>query len=117
MSDELKPQSVGNDAEFQDLAGALYNAGFYNESIENSLNALIAHIDAWGARLADDAVQPKQLIDAVSIMLWLYRRLPQAYGRPPFVEQPIAALAEIVGIEVDECFNERGAAPTPKEDA
>jgi hypothetical protein len=49
--------------------------------------------------------------DIVSIMLWLYRRLPRAYGRPPHVEAPIAVLAKAAGIDVADSFSERDPAP------
>lgn len=38
--------TIANNAEFQDLAGDLYRAGAYNESIEKPLNALIKWFDA-----------------------------------------------------------------------
>jgi hypothetical protein len=63
------------------------------------------------ARSAGDAVPANVVIDAVNMMLWLYRRLPRAYERPPFVEKSITDLANIVGVEVGEYFTERGAAP------
>jgi hypothetical protein len=49
--------------------------------------------------------------EAVSAMLWLYRRLHRCYGRPPNVERPIVALAKLAGYEmkfISESFAERG---------
>jgi hypothetical protein len=45
-------QSIGDDYEFQELAGEVYNAGGWNESMEKSMNALIAHIDGRTAGTA-----------------------------------------------------------------
>lgn len=45
---------------------------------------------------------------ALSTLLWLYRRLPRGYGRPPTVEGPILALAKHTGIDVTDCLAERG---------
>jgi len=44
-------------------------------------------------------------------MLWLYRRLPRAYERPPHVEHPIKALAAVLESDVGDFLAERGAAP------
>ena len=62
MSDELKPQSIGDDQEFRVLLGEFaYRAserramgGDFGsaEADEIAEDALIAHINAWGARLA-----------------------------------------------------------------
>jgi hypothetical protein len=49
-------QNIADDSKFQELAGDLYNAGAYNESMEKSLNALIAHINTWAGRSAGDVV-------------------------------------------------------------
>jgi hypothetical protein len=67
-----------------------------------------------GVRLSEASPQAAQGVsaaDAVSLMLWLYRRLPRAYGRPPHVEAPIAAMAKIAGIDVADSFSERDPAP------
>jgi hypothetical protein len=45
-------QSIGEDAEFEGLAGDVYRAGSFNESIEKPLNALIAYIDGRPAGTA-----------------------------------------------------------------
>jgi hypothetical protein len=98
--------------EFRALLSDLFAA--YNSGVNVVMRerALIAYIDTWAGRSAGDAVPANVLIDAVNMMLWLYRRLPRAYDRPPFVEKSITDLAKIVGVEVCEYFNERGAAPT-----
>jgi hypothetical protein len=71
---------------------------------------VIAHMDAWGGAGSGATSE------AVSVMLWLYRRLPRTYGRPPHVETPIIALAKAAGVDMEdvtESFAERGAAPSP----
>lgn len=45
--------------------------------------------------------------DNLSVMLWLLRRLPRAYGNPPFVEQAINRLAKRTGTDVADSFAER----------
>jgi hypothetical protein len=47
-------QSIGDDSTFEDLAGDVYRAGSYNESIEKPMNALIAYIDGRTAGTAPD---------------------------------------------------------------
>jgi hypothetical protein len=49
-------------------------------------------------------------------MLWLYRRLPRGYGRPPAVERSINALAQKTGVEVAEFLAEREASDAPQVD-
>lgn len=75
-----------------DLAGALLLVQRINASIGEAL-AAIAKMEAT---------------EAVSVMLWLYRRLPHGYGRPPHIERVIERLAVQAGIEVAECLAERG---------
>ncbi|WP_371767529.1 hypothetical protein [Massilia sp.] len=54
------------------------------------------------------AVIPVMLAEEVlATVLWLYRRLPRGYGRPPTVEHPILALAKLTGIDVADCLAER----------
>ena len=55
MSDELKPRESVDSPEFRRLVDEIYGAGFYSEADTKEVAALIAHIDAWGARLAGDA--------------------------------------------------------------
>jgi hypothetical protein len=51
-------QSIADDAEFQELAGELWNAGSYNESMEKPMNALVAYVDTLlrAGRSAGDEV-------------------------------------------------------------
>lgn len=46
--------------------------------------------------------------EILATVLWLYRRLPRGYGRPPTVERPILALAEQVDIDVEAYLADRG---------
>lgn len=50
--------------------------------------------------------------EVLATLLWLYRRLPRGYGRPPTVERPILALAKLTGIDMADCLTERGPAAT-----
>lgn len=50
-------QSIGDDAEFQELVGQVYYAGAYHESIEKSINALAKFLDTWAARSAAAGVR------------------------------------------------------------
>lgn len=71
----------------------------------------------WQARAAQATAEPvasvsrKVAVDALNVLLWLYRRLPREYERPPHVEQPIKALAASVKSDVIDFLAERGAAP------
>jgi hypothetical protein len=59
MWDELKQQSIGDDPEFSALLNDLYEVGLFQEGTDaqkSRIKALIAHIDAWGARLAESKV-------------------------------------------------------------
>lgn len=58
-------------------------------------------------RKTEQARQARQTADALNTVLWLYRRLPRAYGRPPAVEQTINALAQKTGTEVAAFLAER----------
>ena len=56
--------------------------------------------------------------EGVSALLWLYRRLPHCYCRPPFVEEPIVALAKFAGSEmfcINESFAERNTTAPDRE--
>jgi hypothetical protein len=73
-----------------------------------------AYIDGRTAGSTGDDKRAER--EAVSTMLWLYRRLPRCYGRPPNVEKPIVDLAKLANYEmkfVTESFAER----TTKEEA
>lgn len=65
------------------------------------------------AAASANATVPATELDGemLSTVLWLYRRLPLVYGRPPVVERPIKALAALVGIDVADMLAERGADP------
>jgi hypothetical protein len=51
--------------------------------------------------LATSAADAKDaaLADVLNTTLWLYRRLPQAYGNPPFVDKAILTMAEYLGLD------------------
>lgn len=51
MSNELKPQSVDS-PEFRKLVMAVRHCSWRFDGTQPEMAALIAHIDAWGARLA-----------------------------------------------------------------
>lgn len=63
-----------------------------------------------------DEAKPGMAADALNTMLWLYRRLPRTYGRPPAVERSINALASKTGTAVAEFLAERDDA-TPSQQA
>jgi hypothetical protein len=50
--------------------------------------------------------------ETLNTMLWLYRRLPHIYGRPPFIEAVINSLAKEAGVDVAESLAERGNTET-----
>jgi hypothetical protein len=52
----------------------------------------------------------KLLADSLNMMMWLYRRLPVAYGKPPFVDAAIMKLGERLGCDdVPIAIRERAA--------
>jgi hypothetical protein len=66
--------------------------------------AIVAH-----ATSAADAMDA-ELADVLNTTLWLYRRLPQAYGNPPFVDKAIMTMAERLGLDdVPDAIKERAA--------
>jgi hypothetical protein len=62
-------------------------------------------------KVAEANENHRVLSEVLETMLWLYRRLPHCYGRPPTVEQPILALAEATRTDVADCLAERGPHP------
>lgn len=78
------------------------------------LQALRAAYEASAAALAaQEALGKAKVAEVVSVLLWLYRRLPRGYGRMPFVDLVIKKLAKGAGIDVTELLGERevGGAP------
>lgn len=72
------------------------------------LQALRAAYEASAAALAaQEALGKAKVAEVVSVLLWLYRRLPHGYGRMPFVDLVIKKLARGAGIEVDTLLGER----------
>jgi hypothetical protein len=66
----------------------------------------------WAKRGYDAGTGAAELGEnMLSTALWLYRRLPLAYGRIAVIEGPIVALARRVGIDVADCLAERGPDP------
>jgi hypothetical protein len=61
MSDELKPQSIDT-PEFRELMSAYWRS-CGSASAGTAANALIAYIDAWGARLAGEAAKDAKRLD------------------------------------------------------
>jgi len=51
----------------------------------------------------------KRMADALNVTLWLYRRLPSAYGRPPFVDAALLEMAKIADIDAQGSIAERAA--------
>lgn len=68
-------------------------------------------------RLTEEANRIAALPEAetVNTMLWLYRRIPKAYGRLPFVEKEIRSLAAKLGMNVEALLAERAALPEDAE--
>lgn len=63
MSDELKPQSIDS-KEFRKLVRDVWKrASMSSARLSTEEVALIAHIDAWGARLAGDAAKDSARVD------------------------------------------------------
>lgn len=68
------------------------------------------YLAAQPAEGAKQAGQVAKLADALNTMLWLYRRLPGAYGKPPFVDAALVDLAAIAGVDgVPDAIKERAA--------
>lgn len=64
---------------------------------------------------ADDA-EDARIREALNTLLWLYRRLPQAYGNPPFVDKAIMTFADVLGIDAPEAIKERAAISATKQE-
>jgi len=52
-----------------------------------------------GAGALPDEAKAAALRDALNTTLWLYRRLPVAYGKPPFVDAAIMAMAKHLNMD------------------
>ena len=60
-----------------------------------------------------DATTRAALSDALNTTLWVYRRLPYAYNKPPFVDHAILTMAKVLGMEhVPDAIKERAAITT-----
>jgi hypothetical protein len=73
---------------------------------------LRAALAKQGASHAADSgkADEKLLADSLNMMMWLYRRLPVAYGKPPFVDAAIMRLGERLGCDdVPIAIRERAA--------
>ncbi|MDY0961772.1 hypothetical protein [Massilia sp. CFBP9026] len=76
-----------------------------------NLEALHAAYQASAAALAaQEALGKAKVAEVLSVLLWLYRRLPRGYGRMPFVDLVIEKLSKGAGIDVGELLRERGGA-------
>lgn len=108
MSDELKPRESVDTPMFLEL---LYSWQDATEELDDDTAyraaraALIVHIDAWGARLAGDAVRDAERYR------WLKAASPQLLCAAAW-KIPAAAQHSDVDAAVDAA---RIAAPTPKE--
>lgn len=81
--------------------------GGYCETDEAMANMQAEIADLRAALAAAPAAIPAA-VDALSALLWLYRRLPRGYGRQEHIEHPIKALAAQTGTDVAADLAERG---------
>lgn len=65
-------------------------------------------LQAWTASQFSPDLK-KRMADALNVTLWLYRRLPGAYGRPPFVDASLMEMAKIADIDAQGAIAERAA--------
>lgn len=104
---------MNDKAKIDALRAALKECMFYISDTQKAgvmaLEALALTADASEQTLNNNGAS-----ECLSVMLWLYRRLPRAYERPPHIEWPISQLAKKLGVDVTQDFAERGAAtPAP----
>lgn len=106
------------------LQGMRTNGPAYARIEASHLAALLRYAQAPRAalpdapcRLTEEANRIAALPEAetVNTMLWLYRRIPKAYGRLPFVEKEIRSLAAKLGMNVEALLAERAALPEEKQ--
>lgn len=102
---ELQERAGWNTKQWYEHVGAWETSGGFISF--GSVMAVRAMLIQFG-QVATQA----QAAETASVMLWLYRRLPRRYGRPPDIERVIKRLARQAGIDVAECLAERG--PDPK---
>lgn len=48
-----------------------------------------------------------ELKEVYNTLLWLYRRLPQAYANPPHIDTMVKRVAKVVGEDPQEFLDER----------
>jgi hypothetical protein len=72
-------------------------------------NDLANSVEPHASNAGEDTDE-KLLADSLNMMMWLYRRLPVAYGKPPFVDAAIMKLGERLGCDdVPIAIRERAA--------
>jgi hypothetical protein len=96
MSDELKPQSIDT-PEFRELM-SVYWRSCGSASAGTAANALIAYIDAWGARLAEGTAK-----DAERWRAW---RRWWSYSDDDADQLPDEVMALMDDLELDEAMDE-----------
>lgn len=119
MSDELKPQATVDTPEFRTLLIAYAETNDSHVPMEEwrvARDALIAHIDVWGARLAADAAKDAERYR------WLRDKARHEWDERLFVtddgHKDYYAANGICESELDAAIDKAiAAAPTPKEDA
>ncbi|MFK3738308.1 hypothetical protein [Massilia sp. TN1-12] len=76
------------------------------ESAQRELAETLLAAPDMNAKLGSalQALRKTEVAEAVSVMLWLYRRLPRGYGWPPHIEAAVERVASYVGITVAECL-------------
>jgi hypothetical protein len=60
-----------------------------------------------GGESATSGATSEELADFLNVTLWLYRRLPQAYGHPPFVDHAVLKMAKWLGKDAPLAIEER----------
>jgi Lar family restriction alleviation protein len=111
-----------DDCDEEFMAGRAHGVGsFHSEILELSKRTALAQLQdeakAAGATQACRSSEKVPTVETLGTLLWLYRRLPRGYGRPPFIEQPMLSLAKRVGMDITEFLAERTpAAGNPEAD-
>jgi hypothetical protein len=95
------------------LTGAHIPEHFSHEQVAEVAGTILGEIARaleLRAAHAANAGEDTELADVLNTTLWLYRRLPPAYGNPPFVDKAILKMAERLGLDdVPEAIKERVA--------
>lgn len=93
LARQVMAEDVG-EADDEFLNGRAHGIGSLHAEILRRAGSVSTPAPALALAAMQDGAKDAELADILNTTLWLYRRLPQAYGNPLFVDQAILKMAE-----------------------